>query len=183
MLNPRALSFVVLMIVTFSLTVGILLWQRRGEQPAQFVGPATGTLSTPSSERGPAMMGRTSDPGAPAGTDTATASAPAQTPTAEALPPGKIAQSAQAGIIGDIARSLVVADYAGQVRIRVLPGSDKEAFNRSGLKGGDWVVAINGEPLEDPRRSAELWNQVSSGATLTVERRGKRQDIQLMTAP
>jgi hypothetical protein len=52
------------------------------------------------------------------------------------------------------------------------------------LKPGDLVTAINGQALDDPQRSQEVFNtiQTSDHVTVTLERGGQKQDITLNIA-
>jgi type II secretion system protein C len=63
--------------------------------------------------------------------------------------------------------------------IRVFPGHETAQFYQSGLKGGDLVVAINGTPIDDSEASKAQWARLASGSTVTVQRRGKREDVTL----
>ncbi|MBK9252564.1 MAG: hypothetical protein IPM70_12020 [Proteobacteria bacterium] len=40
--------------------------------------------------------------------------------------------------------------------VRVYPGWDEQVFDEAGLEAGDLVVAVNGEPLNDPVRASDL---------------------------
>jgi general secretion pathway protein C len=74
---------------------------------------------------------------------------------------------------------------AGKLRgFRAYPGRNRNLFNELGLKPGDLVTAINGQPLDDAQHSQEVINtlQTSEFATVTVERGGQRQDISLNLA-
>jgi general secretion pathway protein C len=71
---------------------------------------------------------------------------------------------------------------AGKLRgFRAYPGRNRAIFNELGLKTGDLVTAINGQPLDDAQRSQEVVNTLQSSdfATVTVERGGQKQDISL----
>jgi general secretion pathway protein C len=82
----------------------------------------------------------------------------------------------------------MVASYdnaAGKLRgFRAYPGRNRAIFNELGLKPGDLVTAINGQPLDDPQHSQEAVNTIASQpfATVTIERGGQRQDISLNIA-
>ncbi len=67
---------------------------------------------------------------------------------------------------------------------RAYPGRNRALFSELGLKPGDLVTAINGQPLDDAQHSQEVINtlQTSAFATVTVERGGNRQDISLNLA-
>ena len=64
------------------------------------------------------------------------------------------------------------------------PGGTEAIFNELGLKPGDLVTAINGQPLDDPQHSQEVFNTIQSSNTVTVsvERGGQKQDITLNVA-
>jgi hypothetical protein len=81
-----------------------------------------------------------------------------------------------------------VASYdnaAGKLRgFRAYPGRNRAIFNKLGLKPGDLVTAINGQALDDPQRSQEVFNtiQTSDHVTVTLERGGQKQDLTLNIA-
>ncbi len=81
-----------------------------------------------------------------------------------------------------------VASYdnaAGKLRgFRAYPGRNRAIFNKLGLKPGDLVTAINGQALDDPQHSQEVFNtiQTSDRVTVTIERSGQKQDISLNIA-
>ena len=66
--------------------------------------------------------------------------------------------------------------------IRIAPGRDRASFMKSGLLGGDIVVAINGTKL-DADRGADALKTASNGSSVTVLRRGVLKDINLAIAP
>jgi general secretion pathway protein C len=82
----------------------------------------------------------------------------------------------------------VVASFdnaAGKLRgFRAYPGINRAIFGELGLKPGDLVTAINGQPLDDAHHSQEVINtlQTSEFATVTIERAGQKQDISLNLA-
>jgi general secretion pathway protein C len=90
------------------------------------------------------------------------------------------------GILDQVMRTVPSYDNAaGKLRgFRAYPGRNRTIFNKLGLKPGDLVTAINGQPLDDPQHSAEVFNtiQSSSTATVTIERAGAKQDITLNIA-
>ena len=67
--------------------------------------------------------------------------------------------------------------------VHVYPGKSRAAFARTGLAGGDLVVAVNGVPLSTPdlkiRQAAMNAMKTASQATFTVEREGQTQDVSL----
>jgi type II secretion system protein C len=86
--------------------------------------------------------------------------------------------------IGQVAKSNVEEDASGAVLgIRVVPGEHRSTFIHSGLIGGDVVVAVNGTKLDASDHSQEIWNQVSTGTTVTILRRGQIKDVTLNFGP
>ena len=85
------------------------------------------------------------------------------------------------GIIGDIMRPEPVFAGGKQQGFRVYPGRDAEAFLRLGLRPGDLVTAIDGQPLDDPSRGDQILSTLgsSSEAHITVLRNGQQQDLTL----
>jgi general secretion pathway protein C len=81
-----------------------------------------------------------------------------------------------------------VASYdsaAGKFRgFRAYPGRNRALFTELGLKSGDLVTAINGQPLDDAQQSEHVINTIQTAAsvTITIERGGNRQDINLNVA-
>jgi Do/DeqQ family serine protease len=79
-------------------------------------------------------------------------------------------------VTSDIAQSLDMKDVRGVIVGSVTPGS---AAERAGLKQGDVIVALNGQPVND---SNSLRNRVASTppgseVTLTVVRDGREQQL------
>ncbi|MGH7108530.1 MAG: hypothetical protein ACREFT_18710, partial [Acetobacteraceae bacterium] len=85
------------------------------------------------------------------------------------------------GIIGDIMRPEPVFAGGRQQGFRVYPGRDAQAFLRLGLRPGDLVTAIDGQPLDDPSRGDQILSTLgsSSEAHITVLRNGQQQDLTL----
>lgn len=67
---------------------------------------------------------------------------------------------------------------------RVYPGRNRAQFSKLGLMPGDLILAINGTPLDDPARGAEIFNTIGSAGqvNVTVERNGQTQDLSLNMA-
>ena len=88
------------------------------------------------------------------------------------------------GVIGDIIRPQAVLADGRQRGYRVYPGPNQQAFGRLGLRAGDLVTAINGTPLDDAARSAEIFGTLASSAEarITVMRSGRQQDLVLNLA-
>lgn len=87
-------------------------------------------------------------------------------------------------IIGDVMSPQAVLAQGKLRGYRVYPGTNAEAFQRLGLRAGDLVTAINGTALDDPTRSSEILNTLStaSDARVTVMRSGRQQDLVLNLA-
>jgi general secretion pathway protein C len=90
------------------------------------------------------------------------------------------------GLLDQVMRTVPSYDNAaGKLRgFRAYPGRNRSIFNKLGLKPGDLVTAINGQPLDDPQHSQEVFNTIQSSNTVTVsvERNGQKQDITLNVA-
>jgi general secretion pathway protein C len=90
------------------------------------------------------------------------------------------------GLLDQVMRTVPSYDNsAGKLRgFRAYPGRNRAIFNKLGLKPGDLVTAINGQPLDDPQHSQEVFNTIQSSntVTVTVERGGQKQDITLNVA-
>jgi general secretion pathway protein C len=89
-------------------------------------------------------------------------------------------------VLNQVMRMAPSFDYAAQKLrgFRAYPGRNRAMFTELGLKPGDLVTAINGQPLDDARHSEEVVNtiQTSASVTVTIERDGNRQDITLNVA-
>lgn len=90
------------------------------------------------------------------------------------------------GLLDQVMRTVASYDNAaGKLRgFRAYPGRNRAIFNKLGLKPGDLVTAINGQTLDDPQHSQEVFNTIQSSPTVTVtiERGGQKQDISLNIA-
>jgi general secretion pathway protein C len=90
------------------------------------------------------------------------------------------------GILDQVMRTVPSYDNAaGKLRgFRAYPGRNRAIFSKLGLQPGDLVTAINGQPLDDPQHSQEVFNTIQSSNTVavTVERGGQKQEITLNIA-
>jgi general secretion pathway protein C len=85
------------------------------------------------------------------------------------------------GIVGELMRPQQVFQN-GQMRgFRVYPGRNRAQFSKLGLQPGDLVTSVNGTPLDDPQRGAEIFRTIGSSPSVhvTVERNGRTQEITL----
>ncbi|MEO7774864.1 MAG: type II secretion system protein GspC [Steroidobacteraceae bacterium] len=87
-------------------------------------------------------------------------------------------------IIGDVMSPQAVLAQGKLRGYRVYPGTNAQAFQKLGLRAGDLVTHINGTALDDPTRSSEILNTLSSAsdARVTVMRSGRQQDLVLNLA-
>jgi general secretion pathway protein C len=82
-------------------------------------------------------------------------------------------------------RAQAVLSNGQQRGYRVFPAPNQDAvFARLGLRSGDLVTHINGTPLDDPQRGAEIFSTLSSAAEarVTVVRNGRQSDVNLNLA-
>ena len=90
------------------------------------------------------------------------------------------------GILDQVMRTVASYDnVAGKLRgFRAYPGRNRAIFAKLGLKPGDLVTAINGQQLDDPQHSQEVFNtiQTSDSVNVTVERGGQKQELSLNIA-
>ena len=111
---------------------------------------------------------------------------PAMARTAEAVDNVRRLVQQDPGLLDQVMRTVPSYDNAaGKLRgFRAYPGRNRSIFNKLGLKPGDLVTAINGQPLDDPQHSQEVFNTIQSSNTVTVsvERGGQKQDITLNVA-
>ena len=63
---------------------------------------------------------------------------------------------------------------------RLFPGSDKDVFNRLGLKPGDIVTGVNGMPLSDPASAMALYGQLPQMSELNIEVQRAGQSMSLV---
>ena len=62
---------------------------------------------------------------------------------------------------------------------RVLPGRDREAFERSGLQLNDVITSIDGEPLTDLRTATNIYRNKRDASEITLVVRRGDEDISL----
>lgn len=65
------------------------------------------------------------------------------------------------------------------VGYRIFPGPNRELFEKAGLKSGELVTAINGQPLDNPAASLKLLSNLAqaSSASVTLERDGQQRTV------
>ncbi|NND59101.1 MAG: type II secretion system protein GspC [Gammaproteobacteria bacterium] len=81
----------------------------------------------------------------------------------------------------DLIRPQPVFSNGKQIGYRVYPGRRRQQFLALGLKPGDLVTDINGTPLNDPAKGADIFRSMSetNQVTVTVERNGSSQVLVL----
>ena len=81
----------------------------------------------------------------------------------------------------DLIRPQPVFSNGKQIGYRVYPGRRRQQFLQLGLKPGDLVTDINGTPLNDPARGADIFKSLGNAnqVTVTVERNGSPQVLVL----
>lgn len=64
----------------------------------------------------------------------------------------------------------------GEVGVEMQPGGDGNLFRRSGLQGGDVLISIDGNPMNDPGAASTALENLNSGqsVSLIIERQGSR---------
>ena len=89
-------------------------------------------------------------------------------------------------LLGGLLRATPVLLGGKLSGFRIYPGSraSMATFNQLGLRANDIVTAVNGTPLDDVNRGNEILQTLSSAAsaTLTVQRNGQQQDVNLNLA-
>ena len=65
------------------------------------------------------------------------------------------------------------------VGYRIYPGADRGLFEKAGLKSGELVTAVNGQPLDNPAASLKLLSNLASAssASVTLERDGQQRTV------
>lgn len=182
MSRAQLVTLAATMVITFVLAVAVLRWQQGGSMPVpvRAQGPAADSerpsrYSPLGGNRPPlASVPRPAEP-APVSEPRTVAQPVAVAPVAAA--PATVTLGPE---IEQIARTAPLRDNQGTLLgIRVFPGHETAQFYQSGLKGGDLVVAINGTPIDDSEASKAQWARLATGSTVTVQRRGKREDVTL----
>jgi hypothetical protein len=166
----------------FVLTIAISLWQQRadapgpvaqvqGQDPAQ-VAPATPATATAA----PPPPSRSMGAGRPAGHE-----APA--PRAVAVTEPAVTTRGDLRTPAGVMRVMPDVDgWSTKLRgFRIYPGRDASAFAKTGLRGGDLVIAVNGTSLAglDQKAGQQILDtmKASSQTTLTVELNGQTRDV------
>lgn len=101
-----------------------------------------------------------------------------QTPTASRLQRSIATNPTK---LTDLIRPQPVFSNGKQLGYRVYPGRKRQQFLALGLKPGDLLTEINGTPLDDPARGADIFRSLadSTQVSVTVERNGTPQVLVL----
>lgn len=108
---------------------------------------------------------------------------PSPAALAASSPPTPVAAPSPAALLGQ--SGLVPQQQDGRIKgYSIVPRGNEALLQQAGLRAGDIVTAVNGNALT-PERMAELQDELQGGdeATLTIERDGQTQTIQLRTKP
>jgi len=107
-------------------------------------------------------------------------SQPASSPPAASSAPAR--QNLMLADIQSVFSLRPAQNASGEPAIAIFAGSDRAAFEKTGLRNGDILKAINGAPPPmEPAAMARLMNEVaqSGAAEIVVERGGNVQSISL----
>lgn len=188
MASSRTASIVITMLLSFSVSLAVMLWHRSKDSPpsggmpsatrglAQIALPAAPVAHSPPvaetiSPSPAAMQSAMSQQGvAPPGMSSPGMVSP------EAVPPG-------AAPFSTALVSQVETDSSGSFAgLRVTQVQDLKTFIRSGLMIGDVIAAVNGARL-DADNGQEMLNTLTHGTTVTVIRHNKAIDVTLDLTP
>ena len=84
--------------------------------------------------------------------------------------------------LSDIIRPTQYRGADGQLAgFRVYPGRNRQKFAALGLRPGDLIKDINGQPLNDPTQAMQVFQSLgdSQEVTVTIERNGQEQSLVL----
>lgn len=86
--------------------------------------------------------------------------------------------------ITDIIRPTPHRENGQMVGFRIFPGRMREQFRQLGLRAGDIVTAVNGQPLNSPQAAMGLMNELQDArrVELTIRRGGRQTTVTLSLA-
>jgi general secretion pathway protein C len=87
--------------------------------------------------------------------------------------------------LSDIIRPTQYRGADGQLAgFRVYPGRNRQKFAALGLRPGDLIKDINGQPLNDPTQAMQVFQSLGEAeeVTVTIERNGQEQSLVLNTS-
>ena len=84
----------------------------------------------------------------------------------------------------DVIRPTPYRVQGEQVGFRVYPGRDRRQFAALGLRPGDIIKDIDGQPLSDVSRAMQIFQSLGSAeqVTVTIERNGQSETLTLKTS-
>jgi general secretion pathway protein C len=84
----------------------------------------------------------------------------------------------------DVIRPTPYRVQGEQVGFRVYPGRDRRQFTALGLRPGDIIKDIDGQPLSDARQAMQVFQSLGTAeqVTVTIERDGQSQMLTLKTS-
>jgi general secretion pathway protein C len=86
--------------------------------------------------------------------------------------------------LSDVIRPTPYAVDGQQTGYRVYPGRNRQQFAALGLRPGDLIMDIDGQPLTDPAQAMQVFQSLGTAeqVTVTLERNGEQQTIVLKTS-
>jgi general secretion pathway protein C len=86
--------------------------------------------------------------------------------------------------LSDVIRPTPYAVDGQQAGYRVYPGRNRQQFAALGLRPGDLIMDIDGQPLTDPTQAMQVFQSLGTAeqVTVTLERNGEQQSIVLKTS-
>lgn len=86
--------------------------------------------------------------------------------------------------LSDVIRPTPYAVDGQQTGYRVYPGRNRQQFAALGLRPGDLIKDIDGQPLSDPTQAMQVFQSLGTAeqVTVTLERNGEQQTIVLKTS-
>ena len=86
--------------------------------------------------------------------------------------------------LSDVIRPTPYAVDGQQTGYRVYPGRNRQQFAALGLRPGDLIMDIDGQPLSDPTQAMQVFQSLGTAeqVTVTLERNGEQQTIVLKTS-
>lgn len=86
--------------------------------------------------------------------------------------------------LSDVIRPTPYTVDGQQTGYRVYPGRNRQQFAALGLRPGDLIMDIDGQPLTDPTQAMQVFQSLGTAeqVTVTLERNGEQQTIVLKTS-
>lgn len=86
--------------------------------------------------------------------------------------------------LSDVIRPTPYSVNGEQAGYRVYPGRNRQQFAALGLRPGDLIKDIDGQPLSDPTQAMQVFQSLGTAeqVTVTLERNGEQQTLVLKTS-